>query len=394
MKALFGLVAGFAAAALLAVALRARDGFAVLVLPPWRVEMSLAAALLVVGVAFALVYAALRLVGHAVALPAEVRAWRARRARERGQAALAAALRAQMEGRHARAEQAAARAYEAGVEPSLAALLAARAAHELGAHERRRAWLERVEAGPFETARRLAQAEFALADRDPEAALAALEAAEAKGGRSVALLELRLRAARAAGHWETVLATAAALARRGALAPAAFEQARSQALIALFERAAGDAHAFEERWRRTPLEALGQAQVAKAAARAANSVGRADLAREALERALAKDWSAELLERYAELPAALDPEARRREALVRIERAEGWLGERPRDGALLAALGRLCAEAELWGKAERYLEAALSFASSPQIERALGQLAERRGDAAAAAGHYRSAAGA
>ena len=55
------------------------------------------------------------------------------------------------------------------------------------------------------------------------------------------------------------------------------------------------------------------------------------------------------------------PRARTAEASARIERAERWLLERERDPGLLAALGRLCAQAELWGKAKSFLEASLSF---------------------------------
>jgi len=80
------------------------------------------------------------------------------------------------------------------------------------------------------------------------------------------------------------------------------------------------------------------------------------------------------------------------EARLRIERAERWLLERERDAQLLATLGRLCAHAELWGKARSFLEASLSFEESRAARLDLARLAERLGQSEAAARHYRKAA--
>ena len=77
---------------------------------------------------------------------------------------------------------------------------------------------------------------------------------------------------------------------------------------------------------------------------------------------------------------------------MRIERAERWLAERNRDAELLSALGRLCAEAELWGKARNFLEAALSFEESRTAHLELARLAEKLGDVQDAQRHYRRAA--
>ena len=80
-----------------------------------------------------------------------------------------------------------------------------------------------------------------------------------------------------------------------------------------------------------------------------------------------------------QLPERLDAEDRISEARARIERAERWLLERERDAQLLATLGRLCAQAELWGKARSFLEASLSFEESRAARIELARLAERLG---------------
>jgi HemY protein len=133
-------------------------------------------------------------------------------------------------------------------------------------------------------------------------------------------------------------------------------------------------------------------RIAAAAARHAAALGKAALAREILERALAEEWAPPLVALYAEVPAQLDPAERAAEALLRIECAERWLRERSRDAQLLAALGRLCAHAELWGKAESFLEASLSFEESRSARLELARLAERLGRRSDAEQHYRKAA--
>jgi len=133
-------------------------------------------------------------------------------------------------------------------------------------------------------------------------------------------------------------------------------------------------------------------RVALAGARHATSLGKAPLAREILERSLAEEWAPPVVAAYGELPSRGDPAARMEEARLRIETAERWLRSRSRDAQLLATLGRLCAQAELWGKAEIFLEASLSFEENRAARLDLARLAERLGQGENAARHYRRAA--
>jgi HemY protein len=88
----------------------------------------------------------------------------------------------------------------------------------------------------------------------------------------------------------------------------------------------------------------------------------------------------------------MEPPARGEEARRRIERAEQWLLAHESDPQLLAALGRLCAHAELWGKAQNYLEASLSFEESRATHLELARLLDRLERSAEAQQHYRRAA--
>jgi len=393
MKSLLWLLAVFAAAVALVVLGRVEAGYVLFTYPPWRVEMSMLLFAVLMLAVFVALYALVRLSGHALALPATVRAYRARRRHERATGALAAALQAYYEGRYARAEKEAAVAFENGPTPGVAALLAARAAHQLRDFERRETWFERAAAAgePVQTAQIMSLAEIALDERDFIGARNALRGLQGSA-RHIASMRLLLRAERGAGAWEEVLRLSAQLAKRDAIAPALAEEYKLQATIELLARSADDAGAFERRWRTLAAADQRQPRIAVAAARHANALGNAALARSILEQALAEEWSTPLVRLYGELPRGLDQASRAEEARVRIERAERWLAERSRDAELLSALGRLCAEAELWGKARNFLEAALSFEESRTAHLELARLAEKLGDVQDAQRHYRRAA--
>ncbi len=392
MRSLFWLVAVFAAAVALALAGQLADGYLLVVYPPWRIEVSLLLALLALLAAFAVAYVTLRLVGQTLALPTQVRAFRERRKREHAQKALASALQCYFEGRFARAEKEAALAWQSGAAQGIAALLAARAAHQMREAERRDLWLERAESAgeSLHAARLLTQAELALEERDFVGARDALRSLHGTGPRHIATARMQLRAERGAQNWEEVLRLATLLAKRGGLAPAMAQEHRVQAHIELLSRESGERAALEARLRRIPAEELAHPRVAAAAARRAGALGNAALAREIIERSLSSEWNTALVQLYGELPK-VEPQKAQEEARLRIERGERWLHEHAEDAALLAALGRLCISAELWGKARNYLEASLSFGASRAAHLALAHLAEREGRGAEAQQHFRRA---
>ncbi len=123
-------LAVFALAVGLSLAAHLNDGYAILVFPPYRAELSLNLAILLGLAGFTLGYLLLRLVAHTLRLPMYVRAFRVRRRGEKGQAAMLAALQALFEGRYARAEKSAGKAHKLGHAQALTALIAARAAGE------------------------------------------------------------------------------------------------------------------------------------------------------------------------------------------------------------------------------------------------------------------------
>jgi HemY protein len=377
-------LAVFALAVGLSLAARLNDGYAILVFPPYRVELSLNFAILLGIAGFALGYMVLRLVGHTLRLPLHVRAFHERRRSEKGRAAMLAGLQALFEGRYARAEKSAGEAYELGEAPALSALIAARAAGELRELERRDQWLARSESrdGDTRQARLAVQASLLLDDRRYDDALEVLGELSRSGPKRIATQRMLMKAHQRLGHWDEVRRLATAMGKRGVLAEVAATQLRITAQIEALRQQAGDASGLAACWQHT--EDRLDARVARTAAQLFIALGDCRRAHEAVEAALDAEWSEQLILLYGECLGA--------DVRAQTERAETWLKSRPRDRALLLTLGRLCLAQELWGKAQSYLEASLAEEPSRSAHVALAQLFDRIGKPEDANRHYRASA--
>ena len=78
-------------------------------------------------------------------------------------------------------------------------------------------------------------------------------------------------------------------------------------------------------------------------------------------------------------------------ATRQLETAERWLTSHNQDPALLYTLGRLCERAQLWGKAQTYLEASLALDNSWRTNLALGEMQAKLGRTDGANAHFAAA---
>jgi HemY protein len=175
------------------------------------------------------------------------------------------------------------------------------------------------------------------------------------------------------------------LEKRGAVAPEPAAQLRITATVENLKRKALDTESLAAFWDKVPAADRVQPRIAAAAARLFASLGACREAHVLIRAALEAEWSSELVALYAECTHEAD-------ALERLEQCERWLKVHPRDAALLATLGRLCAERGLWGKATSYLDASLSLQPSRTAHVAAARVYERIGREPEANRHYRAAA--
>ncbi len=380
MKALLWLLALAALAVGLTVASRYSSGYVLIVLPPYRAELSVNLLVLIALAGYALFYLMTRFVSNALHIPEQVREFQETRRRERARRALNEAIGALFVGRFARAERSAAEALELDESPILAAVIAARAAHELKAFDKRDEYLARATRrdSPDADLARVAQAELLAEQQRFDEALTSLQGVEHK---HPAVMRLELRLQQRLGNWDRVLELASSLGKRGVFDALRVEQVSRNAHIENLRRRTLDAASLNEYWQKLAAEERTDTKIAAVAAQVYIALGGCRQAHGIIEDSLAVAWDSGLVALYGECLGA--------DVLRQIELAEKWLPDHPDDATLLLTLGRLCARQGLWGKAESYLEASLSVEESYSAHLGLAQLKERRDLPEVAATHYR-----
>jgi len=146
----------------------------------------------------------------------------------------------------------------------------------------------------------------------------------------------------------------------------------------------GDARALAAYWAAVPAEEQRAARLAAAAARALIAAGDGATAQRIIEQRGDAEWDSELAGLYAE--------CRGGDTLGRIARAEKWLERHAEDAHLLLALGKLCREQQLWGKAQSYFEASLAVQPSQDAYVELATLFAQLGRSEESNQAYRNAA--
>jgi len=355
------------AAVALALAGKGNTGFALIVAPPYRYELTLNFLLLLFVAGWILLNVLTRIVLRGLALPGEVREYRARRRRERAHAAIDSALLALLEGRYGKARQHAERALALGEGP-LAALLAARAAIEVRDFDTANELLLRIAAmtPQYTAARLMMDAEIELARQRPQTALTLLQKLRADAGMHTAALRLELRALQAARRWGDVPALVEQLKRREVLDKVQADQLRWHAQAEHLASLAGDSAGLNEYWQRLPENDRRHHRVADAAAQARLASGERAQAAETIAASLESDWDSKLVQRFGDCQGE--------DNVALIQRAESWLAGHHDDATLLLVLGRLCLAEKLWGKAQTYLEASVALQEGYAAHLALAEL--------------------
>jgi HemY protein len=370
----------------IALVARQSTGYVVIVAPPYRVELSLNLLVFLIVAGYFAFYFLTRLVATLATIPARVRAYRSERLRTRLRQALNDALIAFFQGRYASAEKSAATALAGDDTKGIAAIIAARSAHELGRFTEREQFLDHAKGTEpaIDQARLTTLADLLVSQGRHEEALAVLKDLSARDSRNLRLLRLKLQAEQAVRDWDEVLVTVGALAKLGGIGAPEAAAARRAAHLGNLEKKAGDAQALSTYWKQLPGEVRLDPLVAATAARCHLAAGLGAEAQALLEAALEQEWNATLVALYGEAGAE--------NAVPQIERAEKWLRAHARDPALLLALGKLCMRQGLWGKAQSYIEASLALEPTHDGHMTLAALMERIGKPQEAVQHFRRSA--
>lgn len=404
------------------------QGVVTLFWAPYRMDLSINLVVVVLLLAFALMHLALRALAALFELPHQARRWRAHQKERILHATVFDALAHLMAGRFLRARKAAEQglvlaqsletqelAHESPPPhlPMLRALvhlIAAESAHALRDQVARDDHLQQSlvhhvsrpdnRTAEVMDAARLSAARWSLSERDAGAALEWLSQLPLGTARRTLTLRLRLRAARMTGQLDQALDTARLLSKHGAFSPVASESLLRSLILARLDQCHDSAQLLAI-WNHLGRQERQMPDIALHAARRLLSFEG--------EPQVALAWLLPLWTRWMEQPQSLEDGQQQRliEALELAIAAQApeaeWLARaeqarlsHPQHMGFLYLYGQVCMHHSLWGKAQQLLERCAPHLAQPALRHkawcALAELAQQRGDNAAAARAWQFAA--
>ncbi len=378
-------------AVVLAVLLRENSGNVLILVNTWRIQVSLAFAVLTLVCGFIALYIAIRFLAWFTGIPERIRNWNQRRVVKRDHELLEQGWTELLEGRYSHAEKDLTKLLDRSHDSNrqvLAALSAARAAHALGEYARRDQLLvtAREKAGlpdsPLKEAVATAAADLYLEQGLAQQALDELLPLQQAGARHVHTLRLLLRAYRQLNRHDQVFVLARTLKRRGALHDNESRQIIETAAAARL-RETMESGAWTQVWKDLKSEERILPEVALEGAVAHESAGKFEDSSRVLEQAIAARLDPRLLAAYSRADST--------QITHRLQKAESWLNRHPNNPDLLTTLGNLCLAGQIWGQAEHYLSRSVAQRGDARVHALLGSLYDKLGRQEEAAAQWRLA---
>lgn len=284
------------------------------------------------------------------------------------------------EGRWARALRHLSRAAEGEARPLVHYLGAARAAHKLGQVDESERLLERaLERQPkAELAIALAHAQMQRARGDLAAAQDTLEAMASRHPGHHQVLRQLLDVLLERRDWSAALGQLDALRKAKVLEGDALVRVERELWCGRLRDAGEqglaqrDSEPLRQAWQQLGKAQQQDSELLATYAQQLSRLGAEAEAEELLHAVLKRGYEPRLLALYATLHG--------RDPARQLKLAEGWLKTHSQDAGLLLALGRLCLQNRLWGKAREYFESSLSFSRSAETCTELARLLASLGE--------------
>ncbi len=384
MKNLIWVILLFVGAVLVAFGAQYASGSSVIFLiAQHRVEISFNFFIILVLLAFVALWFLFRFLRAIWRIPSAVR----RVKDEHAQKMFNRALLAFFEGQFKESLKYARQAYRRGKWQGLSALLAAHSAVSLNEEEVHKEWLTlaRQADEEFSNAATLLEAQSALKESRFNEVLNILTQLPPKFAASNSALLLDLFARQGLKEGEAVLTRLKLIHKKGALKEEVLLKLREEATLNALNEAGKDLEKLKKFLGTWIPQNVHEAEMAVDALLLHNDESSAQ---KWIEKYLSEPERLEdavsLFARYAALKEG--------EEKKRIAQAEKWLAQTPNNSALLLALGQMCLKAQLWGKAQNYLEAAVALNQNLEAHLELARLLDQLNRPDDANKHYRALA--
>ncbi len=263
-------------------------------------------------------------------------------------------------------------------------LTAARAAQQLGAHERRDEYLRQahIDTPNADLAISLTKAELQLAHNQNEQALATLTQLNELSANHTYVLTLLANTYKHLQDWDKLNKILPQLNKYGNLSAESFLSFEINVCNGQLSNIAKnkDAQPLIKFWDDASNHLKTLPDVIEHYAKQLIYVDAADEAEKVLRLYLNKNWQESSIVLYSELDVIVDNK--------HLEMAENWLKDHQHNAYLLLALGKMCITRSLWGKARNYLEASIAINPMPENYLKLARLLEENMNEPAASQEY------
>ncbi len=386
MKTLFITLLVAVATAVLTHLYLTEHGFVLLAYGTRSLQMSLQYLIPLSIIALVALYLLVRFVIEVFTLPHRLKTMNERRLAERDRKGLQRGLIELAEGRFAKAERLLARSARRGDAGLLSYLAAARAAQMQGAYDRRDDYLRwAIEGAPkADVAVSLTQAELQLEHDQLEQALVTLNHLDKLAPRHGYVLRLLAQLHHRLEDWQALMELLPTLRRRKLLDEEELDRLEADAVAAELAAAAhgGDSDTLHAVWKRLPKASRTREDLIALYAEALIKLGDHDDAGSLLRQALARRWDERLVDLFGQVQFASPDRA--------LREGESWTKTHGEDAALLLALGRVAAQAKLWGKARAYFDSSLAIHPRAEAYYELARLSETLEEPENADAYYRA----
>lgn len=347
----------------------------------YTVEMPLWLVAVGIIIAFTIAILLLRLVDNTRFLLQRTAYWKNKRKLMRLQKNSQRGMLELFEGRFAEAEKHLQQSSEYTDTPLIDYLSAAQAANAVGAYDRRDEYLNKAKNKnkQAETAILIIKARCQLAEQQLDAAAQTLKRLYKKQRRHPVVLNLLRELYDKQHNWPALLNLLPSIEKMKILDDEEIEQLYEETYIHLLQTSAEPEQTFKQ----MPRRFRRNSNIVEAYVLRLIEINDYNRAQKVIEKILKKHWDDRLCHHYAELKT--------KQTSQQFKVAEKWLQQHPENPVLLATLGKLALQLQLWGKAKTYLRNSLSIRPHPQTYRALAKLLEEQGNSKEALHYYRDA---
>jgi len=368
----------------LALLIKDNPGYVLIAVGSWSVETTLALLVFFLLAVFAALYFVIRFLVRLWSMPRNVTNWRKHRKEEKAQKALTYGLIELAEGQWRQAERQVLKYAKQSEAPILNYLIAARAAQEQGAEDRRDRYLQLAHQNPVQAdiAVGLTQVDLLLSENKKEQALATLHRLNQMEPTNPQVLKPLGKLYRELGEWNNLIELLPRLRKRKVFDRQTLDAMALEAYTALLSDSP-DADSLILNWSRVPKALRDNETLLLTYLQRLREFGRDGEGEPLLRSVLKRHRSDALLRMYGLIKG---PDLTRQ-----LIQAESFLAGHQSDPTALLTAGRLCLRNGLWGKARSYLEASINAQPNSEAFMELGTLLDKMGDRDTALACYREA---